>query len=119
MHNCAYDNGFGALHTPFFANYGKHPCLPSVMRLGKKPSKNPQAYDFVKNIETTIEKAKKCLKDAQHRQKKLKFYNAKHRDVQFEVGDKVWLSKENIPISGAGIGTCKMYLLWLGPFPVT
>ena len=58
--------------TPFFANYGKHPHMPDDIRLyeKEKPSKNPQAYDFIKNIEKNIQKGKICLKDAQHRQKK-------------------------------------------------
>ena len=59
----------GSKVTPFFANYGKHPCLPRNIRLEKKPNKKPQAYDFIKNIEKTRQKAKICLNDAQHCQK--------------------------------------------------
>ena len=101
--------------TPFYANYGKHPRLPDDIKREGKPSRNPQAYDFIDNIEKTITKAKACLKDAQHRQKQ--HYDARHRDLQFKVGDKVWLSSKNIPI--VTIGTRKLYPLWLGPFPVT
>ena len=100
--------------TPFFANYGKNPRMHDDIRRQEKPSKNPQAYNFIENIEQTIQKAKTCLKDAQHRQKK--HYDAKHRDLQFQVGDNVWLNSKNIPISD--IGTRKLYPLWLGPFPV-
>ena len=41
----------------------------------------------------------------------------RQRDLQFNVGDKVWLSRENIPF--VTIGTRKLYPLWLGPFPIT
>ena len=101
--------------TPFYANYGKHPRVPDDIKREGKPSRNPQAYDFIGNIEKTILKAKTCLENAQHHQKK--HYDAKHRELQFKVGDKVWLSSKNIPI--ATIGTQKLYPLWLGPFPVT
>ena len=101
--------------TPFYANYGKHPRVPDDIKREGKPSKNPQAYNFITNIEKAILKAKTCLKNAQHRQKQ--HYDARHRDLQFKVGDKVWLSSKNIPI--AGTGTRKLYPLWLGPFPVT
>ena len=101
--------------TPFYVNYGKHPRLPDDIVREGKPSRNPQAYDFIGNIEKTIVKAKTCLKHAQHRQKK--HYDARHRELQFNVGDKVWLSSTNVPI--VTIGTRKLYPLWLGPFPIT
>ena len=101
--------------TPFYANYGKHPRLPDDIVRGGKRSRNPQAYDFIGNIEKTIVKAKICLKNAQHRQKK--HYDARHRELQFNIGDKVWLSSKNIPI--VTIGTRKLYPLWLGPILIT
>lgn len=48
--------------TPFFANYGKHPRLPDEIRRKEKPSKIPQAYDFIKNIGENHTKSKDLLK---------------------------------------------------------
>ena len=73
--------------TPFYANYGKHPRLPDDITREGKPSRNPQAYHFIGNIEKTIVKAKTCLNNAQHCQEK--HYDARHRELQFNVGDKV------------------------------
>ena len=42
--------------TPFYANYGKYPRLPDDIVREGKPSRNPQAYDFIGNIEKTIER---------------------------------------------------------------
>ena len=56
--------------TPFYANYGKHPRPPDDIVREGKPSRNPQAYDFIGNIEKSIVKAKTCLKYAQHLQEK-------------------------------------------------
>lgn len=100
--------------TPFYMNYGRHPRMPDDLR-NKKPSKDARAFDFIRNIERAMTKAKQCLKDAQHRQKR--YYDATHRDLQFNVGDKVWLNSRNIPIQG--IGARKFFPLWLGPFPIT
>ena len=36
--------------TPFYMNYGRQPRMPDDMRTAK-PSKDPTAYDFIKNIE--------------------------------------------------------------------
>ena len=77
--------------TPFYANYGKHPRFPDNNVRERKPSRNPQAYDFFGNIEKTIVRAKTCLRSIVRK----KHYDARHRELQFNVGDKVWLSSRN------------------------
>ena len=106
--------------TPFYMNYGRHQRIPSDLLLHSKSStskhsRNPDAWNFIRNIERAMERAKVCLKEAQERQKKNA--DAKRRDLEFSVGEKVWLSSKNIAIKG--IGARKLYPLWLGPFPIT
>ena len=100
---------------PVYANYGQYPRLLDDKVLEGKPSRNPQAYDSTGNLEKTIVKAKSALRMRQHRHKKQ--YDARHWELQFNAGVKVWLSSKHIPI--VTIGTRKLYPLWLGPFPVT
>ena len=101
--------------APFYLNYGKHPRMPDDI-VADKPSKDPRAYNFIKNIERAMTKARSCMRNAQLRQKK--YADAYRSELQFNVGDKVWLSSKNIPVKG-DIGARKLYPLWIGPFPVT
>ena len=100
--------------TPFYLNYGRHPRMPDDL-VADKPSRDPRAYNFIRNIEQAMKKARSCMKDAQLRQKK--YFDAHRSELQFNVGDKVWLSSRNIPVQG--LGARKLYPLWIGPFPVT
>jgi len=100
--------------TPFCLNYGRHPRLPTDLNLAKKPSRNKAAVDYIGNIEKAIAKAKVCLQAAQQRQKK---YADTHRvDLQFNVGDKVFLNSKHITLEA--VGARKMLALWLGPFEI-
>ncbi len=100
--------------TPFYLNYGRHPRLPTDLNMAKKPSKNKEAVDYIGNIEKAIARAKVCLQAAQQRQKK---YADAHRvDLQFNVGDKVFLSSRHIALKA--VGARKMLALWLGPFEI-
>ncbi len=100
--------------TTFYLNYGRHPRLPADLNMAKKPSKNKEAVDYIGNIEKAIARAKVCLQAAQQRQKK---YADAHRvDLQFNVGDKVFLSSRHIALKA--VGARKMLALWLGPFEI-
>ena len=63
----------------------------------------------VKNI---VEEATKQSKKAQEYQKR--YFTAHHRQVEFEVGQKVLLSTKNLKLSGSR----KLNPLWVGPFKV-
>ncbi len=41
--------------------------------------------------------------------------NRARRDMQHEVGDKVWLATKNLPLR---LGTRKLAAIWAGPFRV-
>lgn len=86
----------GIQDTPFFTNYGTHPHMPDDVKAGK-PSKDPKAYNFLKEgIENAVAKAKTCWRHAQHCQNQ--DYGAKCRELQYNVGDKVWFISKNIPL---------------------
>ena len=62
-----------------------------------------------------LRKAKTCLQAAQQRQKA---YADQNRSIlEFNVGDKVLLSTEHIPLKK--VGTKKLLMKWMGPFKVT
>ena len=76
--------------TPFFLNYGRHPHLPlnTAMRdVGL--CNNPAAAETVKQLHENIERAKMHLRRAQETQKE--FADRKRQDVQYQVGDRVFL----------------------------
>ena len=84
------------------------------LNLAKKPRKNKEAADYIGNVERAIARAKICLQAAQQRQKK---YADAHRvDLQFNVGDKVFLSSKHVTLKA--VGARKMLALWLGPFEI-
>ena len=54
------------------------------------------------------------MQAAQQRQKK--YADTKRTDLQFQVGDKVFLNSRHITLKA--VGARKMLVLWLGPFQV-
>ncbi len=97
--------------TPFFLNYGSHPRVPSDIRL---PEENPTAHRYLQDMDQAMQNARKCMEAAQQRQKR---YADEHRsDLSFNVGDKVLLSSEHIPLRA--VGTRKLLMKWMGPFTV-
>lgn len=66
-----------------------------IVREGKL-SRNPQAYSFIGNIEKTTDKAKSAL--SMRITVRKKHYDARHQELQFSVGNKVWLSSKILPL---------------------
>ena len=97
--------------TPFYLNYGRHPRVPSDVRL---PESNPSAHGYLDNFDQAMRKARKCLEAAQQRQK---HYADEHRtQLEFGLNDEVLLSTEHIPLRS--VGTRKLLMKWMGPFKV-
>jgi len=97
--------------TPFFLNYGRHPRVPSDIRL---PEENPTAHKYLQDMDQAMQNARKCMEAAQQRQKR---YADEHRsDLSFKVDDEVLLSSEHIPLHA--VGTRKLLMKWMGPFTV-
>jgi hypothetical protein len=73
-----------------------------------------KAQEFILHMQSLVAKAKTCIQAAQQRAKR---YADEHRsELQFAVGDKVFLSSANIAWKGTGSG--KLRPKWIGPFPV-
>jgi hypothetical protein len=63
--------------------------------------------------------AKRCLKQAQDRQKH--YYDQHRRETHYSAGDLVLLSSKNITLRRLGDKTTTPKLMpkWIGPFPIT
>jgi hypothetical protein len=110
--NNAYSPSIGT--TPFRLNYGREPRLPvSII-----PSTVPKAQEWADRMVFGLADAKRSLRLAQERQKKV--YDKGRRDVQYSVGDKVMLRSKNITLRRVGdkSTTPKLMPLWIGPYRV-
>ncbi|KAL7292294.1 hypothetical protein TKK_0013902 [Trichogramma kaykai] len=72
--------------------------------------------DRMNQMKEIHELAAKNLRDAQERQ--AKYYDARHRDVVYHVGDQVW-RKNRILSSGSGGITSKMVPPFTGPYIIS
>ena len=63
-------------------------------------------------VKTIIEGARKQLKKAQEYQKR--YFDVHHRQLAFEVGQKVLLSTKNLKLPGSR----KLHPRWVGPFKI-
>lgn len=105
--------------TPFMLNYGREPATPLKRLLAEdwrisKRDKVPRAHEFIQQMREAHTKAAQCLRAAQQRQKA--YADQKRRDVDFAVGQKVWLSTKNITLKM--VGTPKFLPKFIGPFPI-
>ena len=110
--NNAWNSSTG--ESAFFLNYGCHPHVPSVVEGSYVSSQLPAVKDFVENMQKSVQRARECLQQAQACMKKSS--DKRRRDVEYAVGDWVWLSNKNIDIST--YGTRKLEGKWLGPFRI-
>jgi len=78
--------------------------------LGKK--QNQAAIDFAAQLEQDLQRAKQLLQQAQQRQQQ--YADQQRKEHTFAVGNKVWLSTENLNIPGHS----KLDAKWTGPFTV-
>lgn len=76
----------------------------------------PSATAFTRGLEEHIQAAKKCLMQAQDRQKA--YADTKRRDVSFAVGQLVLLSTKNIKLKKTADMVRKLMPKWVGPFRV-
>lgn len=114
----AYNNSVNAStgHTPFYLNYGYHPRMPTSLSPKIPACPTPEAASFLENLQVSLERAKRLLEEAQHRQKRA----ADHRrrpSPDYNIGDQVLLSTTNLNLRHLG-ATRKLLPKWIGPFKI-
>ena len=102
-------------NTPFRLNYGRDPKTPLAWTLRSPSSKVPAAEQLVSHLKRSLELAKQSLLAAQQRQKHYADHRRRHEE--FQPGDQVMLSSQNITMKMPG--TPKLMPKWIGPFTVT
>jgi len=86
----AYNNAFqeSTKMSPFFANYGFHPCFLAESNSPGSPTyAAPAAEKFVSYLHEVHERLVQNVKHTQDLQ--AKYYHAKHKPVEFKPGDLV------------------------------
>lgn len=113
----AYNNSVHASTnaTPYYLNHGREISLP-LDKLSVLSNPNPSSSERIQQLQLDIEKAKNCLKQAQERQ--IKYANQHRRHMQFNIGDPVLLSTEDLNLVDS-TRTRKLSSKYIGPFAIT
>lgn len=103
--------------TPFFANYGYHPCDPSTP---VPQQHNPSAQGHLEEIfklRTTLQEniAKAQAESSKYYNRKVKSHLNLSDTPLYSIGDKVWLNARNMTTSRP---SAKLDHKLLGPFKV-
>src|SRR5262245_1789076 len=97
--------------SPFYANYGFH----SQFTINVPPSESvPAARELAERLKALHEELVELIKNTQNHQ--AKYYDAKHKRIEFKVGDKVWLLATNVTTRRPNK---KLDWKRLGPYPIT
>ncbi|CAM6088286.1 unnamed protein product [Calypogeia fissa] len=111
----AYNNSLNASTnvSPFYLMYGEHPQVPaSLLHQKAITTKVAATEEFATRLQSVIQAAREKLLVAQNRQKQ--YANCKRRDMEYMVGDQVWLSTTNLLVKG----NRKLGARRIGPFSV-
>ena len=97
--------------SPFYTNFGFHPKFTINLR---SPSTSvPATKALAETLQSHHSDLIESIKSTQNHQ--ARYYNAKHKRIEFSVGDKVWLSSLNISTQRP---SKKLDWKRLGPFTV-
>ena len=111
----AYNNAFqeSTKMSPFFANYGFHPRFLVESRTPAPSHTAPAAEDFESYLHEVHDHLVQNVKHSQNLQ--AKYCDSKHKPVEFQPGDMVWLNSSNISTSRP---LKKLDWKCLGPFKI-
>ncbi len=113
----AFNNAINSTtgYSPFFLNYGQHPTTPLLYEVRKLELTNEATETMLEQLYDTLEHAQMNITKSQLAQKK---YADKHRSdfEQFNIGDKVLLSTDNLRVPGRAPKLCPKRI---GPFTIT
>ena len=102
--------------SPFYLNSGRHPRTPASL-LNQRGVKQtaPQVIAFVSRLGKDLNHARQNLERARHTM--AKWANQRRRHHEFQVGDEVWLSTENLNVQDPGPAR-KLRDKRVGPFVI-
>ncbi|SYW84565.1 uncharacterized protein UHO2_04504 [Ustilago hordei] len=110
VYNNTVHNSIGV--SPFFACYGwnpkAHPDIPQ--RLGVN---DPGRFEYLMDGKEHCKYLQEQIREAQHRS--VNQYNRKHKDIEFKVGDMVYINRHNWKTRRP---TPKLDTRFAGPYPV-
>ena len=79
--------------SPFYLHYGHEPVMPLQLIQGNESINTGSVASFINRITSDWELAKENLQRSVGLQKK--YYDSRHKDVKYKVGDLVLLSTRN------------------------
>jgi hypothetical protein len=101
-------------YSPFYLNYGRNPSLTDY---SPREVANPSAEDLSQHIQQTLTHAKEILGKAQKQQKI--FADQNRREVNFNIGEQVLLSSENVTVDNQKERPSKKLAeRFIGPFKI-
>ena len=99
--------------SPFFLNYGYEPVMPIQLLRGDESTKMESVASFVQRVTSDWNLARENLQRSVGLQQK--YYDQKHRDIHYNVGDLVLLSTRYLKMKGT---SAKLQRRFVGPFKV-
>jgi hypothetical protein len=99
--------------SPFYLNFGYHPVTPNELLTGPVESCVESVSRFTQRLTSSFNKAKEHLRVAQESYKK--YYDRRHRPVEFNTGQYVLLSTRNLKLRGT---PAKLQRRFVGPFKI-
>ena len=100
-------------YSPFFLMYGYHPVLPVELLKGDEATNVETVAKFLGRTQEIWRSAHAQMEKAVVTQKA--YYDRKHRDIQFSVGDSVLLSTQNLRFKGI---PHKLQQKFCGPYKI-
>ena len=99
--------------SPFFLNYGHEPVTPMQLLKGDETASTESVASFVQRVTSDWKMARENLQRSVGLQQK--YYDQRHRDLHYEVGDLVLLSTRNLRMKGT---PAKLQCRFVGPFKI-
>ena len=100
-------------YSPFFLMYGYHPVLPVELLKGDESTNVETVSKFLERTQEVWRTARVQMEKAVTTQKA--YYDRKHRDIHFAVGDSVLLSTQNLRLKGI---PHKLQRKFCGPYKI-